>query len=260
MPPDLPPIDLQQILSHLATIGLRVAGMMSFAPFVGSISIPARVRVMFTFALTALLYPVVCTPRMALGATAWTRLALGEAILGLALGLSIQFVFEGAQLTGQVAGFQFAFSLVNVIDPRSPVATPVLSILHQSDVLLLFLQLNVHHWMLRGLAQSFSYIPPGTFLATPLALHELLHDAGAMFASGVQLATPILLATMLIDVTVNFLSKAAPQMSAVYLSIPIKNLVGYAVLAIALTTWPAFFEKQFAQALGWSERLMYLSH
>jgi flagellar biosynthesis protein FliR len=253
-------IDLQQILSHLMTIGLRVGGMMSFAPFVGSISIPIRVRAMFTFALTALLYPVVSTPPMALGPAAWTRMVVGESVLGLALGLCLQFAFEGAQMAGQVGGFQFAFSLVNVIDPQTNVDTPVLSIFHQSVVLMLFLQLNVHHWMLRGLVQSFSYVPPGSFLATAPAMHELLHAAGAMFVSGVQLATPILLATLLIDFTVGFLSKAAPQMSAIYLSIPLKSLVGYGVLAISLTLWPAFFEKEFAQALGWSERMMHLSH
>ncbi len=59
---------------------------------------------------------------------------------GLALGLTIQFVFEGAQMAGQVGGFQFAFSLVNVIDPQTQVETPVLSVFHQLVVLLLFLQ------------------------------------------------------------------------------------------------------------------------
>src|SRR5277367_4939808 len=180
---------------------------MSFAPFLGSVSIPVRVRAAFTLVLTALLYPVVQIPHLALTPVAWTRLVLSEAILGLALGLTIEFVFEGAQMAGQVGGFQFAFSLVNVIDPQSQVETPVLSVFHQLVVLLLFLQLNVHHWMLRGLVKSFEYAPPGSLALAPLAAKELLHDAGAIWVAGVQLATPILLATVLIDVTVGFLSK-----------------------------------------------------
>jgi flagellar biosynthetic protein FliR len=253
-------VDLQQILSHAFLLGLRVAGMMSFAPFLGNISTPTAARAGFTLALTALLYPVITVPRLALTPLAWTRLALGEAVLGIAMGLCVQFVFEGAQLAGQVGGFQFAFSLVNVIDPTTNVDTPVLSTFHQMVVLLLFLQLNVHHWILRGLAKSFDYVPPGAFLAGPMALPEFLHDAGAMWLTGLQLATPILLATVLIDVTVGFLSKAAPQMSAIYLSIPLKILVGYGILSIALGLWPVFFEREFAHALGWSERLLRLSH
>jgi len=254
------PIDLQQILTHALTIGLRVGGLMSFAPFLGSVSIPVQVRAGFTIALTALLYPVIDVPYLALSPVAWTRLVLSEAILGMALGLTITFVFEGAQMAGQVGGFQFAFSLVNVIDPQSEVETPVLSVFHQLVVLFLFLQLNVHHWILRGLVKSFAYVPPGSVAITALSVKELFHNAGAMWLTGVQLATPILLATMLIDVTVGFLSKASPQMSAIFLSIPLKSLVGYGVLAIALGMWPGFFEKEFALAVGWSDRLLRFSH
>jgi flagellar biosynthetic protein FliR len=253
------PIDLQYILSHAFLIGLRVAGMMSFAPFLGNIATPTAVRAGFTLVVTALLYPVVAVPRLALAPLAWTRLALGEAVLGIAMGLCVQFVFEGAQLAGQVGGFQFAFSLVNVIDPTTNVDTPVLSTFHQLVVLLFLLQCNVHHWILRGLVKSFEYVPPGNFLITPLALRGFLHDAGAIWLIGLQLATPILLATVLIDVTVGFLSKAAPQMSAIYLSIPLKILVGYCVLSLALRMWPVFFEGRFAAALAWSERLLRLA-
>jgi len=253
------PIDLQQILSHAFIIGLRVAGVMSFAPFLGSISTATAVRAGFTLALTALLYPVTVVPHFVLTPLAWTRLALGETVLGIGMGLCVQFIFEGAQLAGQISGFQFAFSLVNVIDPNTNVDTPVLSIFHQMVVTLLFLQFNVHHWILRGLAKSFEYVPPGSFLIAPLAMKDFLHDAGAMWITGVQLATPILLATVLIDVTVGFLSKAAPQMSAIFLSIPMKILVGCAVLSFALEVWPVFFEREFILALGWTERLLRLS-
>ena len=254
------PFDLQRTLFHALAIALRVGGMMSFAPFLGSISIPPRVRAVFTLVLTALLYPVCPVPELSLTLLGWTRMALGEALLGLALGLCIEFVFEGAQMAGQIGGFQFAFSLVNVIDPNTNVETPVLSIFHQTVVLLLFLQMNVHHWLLRGLVKSFEYVPPGSFLLTRPAVQELFHDAGSMWLAGLQLAAPVLLATVLIDVTVGFLSKAAPQMPAIFLSIPLKSIVGYVVLAAALRLWPIFFEKQFAQALGWSERLMRVAH
>ena len=63
-------------------------------------------------------------------------------------------------MAGQILGFQLGYSLVNVIDPQTQVDTPVLSVFHQAVVLLLFLQLGVHRWLLRGLAKSFEYLPP----------------------------------------------------------------------------------------------------
>ncbi len=255
----MPPFLELMVLRGLA-IGLRVGGLMSFAPFIGNASIPARIKAVFTLAITALLYPICPVPQVALTVVGLTRLALGEAVLGLGIGLCLQFIFEGAIMAGQLGGFQFAFSLVNVIDPTTNVDTPVLSVFHQLFALLIFLQLNVHHWLLRGIVKSFDYVPVGSVVLRLPMLKELFRDAGGLWLVGVQIATPILLSTILLDVAVGFLSKASPQMPAILLSIPLKSLVGYAILAATVGLWPVFFERHFALALGWSERLLHLGH
>jgi flagellar biosynthetic protein FliR len=251
---------LQHVLFRILPIGLRVGGVMSFAPFLGSASVPAQIKAALTVVITVLLYPVCPVPPIAPTLSGWTHLVLGEITLGLAIGLCLQFVFEGAQLAGQLAGFQFAFSLVNVIDPQTNVDTPVFSIFYQLVALLLFLQFNIHHWVLRSIVKSFEYAPVGSIVMSAGAMKELFRAAGGMWLVGVQIAMPVLLATMLLDITVGFLSKASPQMPAIYLSIPIKSLVGYAVLATSVGLWPGIFEKQFALALGWTERLFHLAH
>ena len=233
---------------------------MTFAPFLGSPVIPARIKAVFTLALTALLYSVCPVPALVLTPEGWTRVALSELTLGLAIGLCLQFVLEAAQLAGQIAGFQFAFSLVNIIDPTTNVDTPVLAIFHQLTALLFLLLMNVHHWLLRGVVKSFEYVPVGSVTISSATMGELFHAAGGMWLAGMQIALPLLLATLLIDVAVGFLSKASPQMPALFLSVPLKSLGGYAVLAIGVALWPGVFEKQFGLALGWAERVMHLAH
>jgi len=251
---------LEQIAFRFMAISLRVGGLMSFAPFIGDSSIPIRIKAVFTLSITALLYPICPIPHFALSLIGLSRLAMGEAVLGLGMGLCMQFVFEGAVMAGQIAGFQFAFSLVNIIDPQSNVDTPVLSVFHQLAALLLFLQFNVHHWLLRGIVKSFDYVPVGAVSLGLPATRELFRATGGLWLVGVQIAAPILIATMLIDVAVGFLSKASPQMPAILLSIPVKSLLGYAILAIVVGLWPVFLERQFALALGWSEHLLHLAH
>jgi flagellar biosynthesis protein FliR len=252
-----------EILEHIITrgglIGLRVGGLMTFAPFFSSSSFPTRIKAVMTLALTALLYPTLTVPVTAMSPERWTQVALRESVLGLATGLCLQFVFEGVLLAGQIGGFQLGFSLVNVIDPQTNVDTPVLSTFVQMSWILLGLELNLHHWILRGVCKSFLYVPVGGALFGQGVVRELLRDAGAMFLVGVQIAAPLLFATVVIDVTVGFLSKASPQLPAILLSIPMKNLVGYAVLAIGIGLWPGLFERQFLLALGWSERLLHLA-
>lgn len=254
------PLYLQQFIFGVLPIGLRVGGLMSFAPFVGSASIPPQIKAVLTLVVTALIYPVCHVPPIASTLAGWIRIVLGEVTMGLAIGLCLQFVLEGAQVAGQLVGFQFAFSLVNVIDPQTNVDTPVLSIFYQLLALLFFLQFNVHHWLLRGVAKSFEYAPVGSLVINSAVLHSFFHAAGAMWLVGVQIASPVILATMLLDITIGFLTKASPQMPAIFLSIPMKILVGYAVMAISFGLWPAVFEKEFAIALAWSERLFHLAH
>jgi len=178
----------------------------------------------------------------------------------LMMGLSVQLVFEGMQIAGQLAGAQLGFSLAAIIDPLTNIDTPVLSVFHQTVAMLIFLQLNVHHWLLRGIVKSFDYLPVGTAMVTLPTLQELFRAAGAMWLIGVQIAAPILIATLLLDIAIGFLSKASPQLPALFIGISAKSLIGYMVLAASAALWPKLLEGQFTNALGWSEHLLRLAH
>ena len=96
------------------------------------------------------------------GVLGWVEVVSAEVVTGLLLGLAVQFVMEGAQMAGHIMGVQAGYSLVTLLDPQTQADTPVLATFQQLLAVLIFLQLNVHHWLLRGLAASFAYLPPGT--------------------------------------------------------------------------------------------------
>jgi len=249
---------LQNFLLHVLPIGLRVGGLMTFAPFLGSEVVPARVKAGFTIVVTAMLYGITPVSQSLLSTFGWLRMVLSEAAVGLVIGLSVQIVLEGMQIAGQLAGVQLGFSLAAIIDPQTNIDTPVLSVFHQMIALLIFLQFDVHHWMLRGIVKSFDYLPVGSSVFTLLTARGFLHASGAMWVIGAQIAAPILLATMVIDITVGFLSKASPQFPALFVGISAKSIAGYVVLAASAALWPTVLEAQFGKALGWSERLLHL--
>src|SRR6202012_3374764 len=72
--PRLPPmieIPLISSISAFLTIGVRLSGLMLFAPFFGSVVIPVPVKAILVFALTLLLFPVVGHQIMAAGISNW---------------------------------------------------------------------------------------------------------------------------------------------------------------------------------------------
>jgi len=250
---------LETVVGRVLMVGARVSALMVFAPFLGSATIAPRIKAAFTVALTALLYPAVTADLPALsGARGW-QVAGGEFVVGLIMGMTLQFVFEGVELAGQVAGFQVGHSLANLINPLSDAETPVLANFYQAIALLIFLQLDVHHWVLRGLAKSFQYCPPGMVVASPLVAEQLWRAAGGMLVMAVQIAIPILLATILIDISLGFLGKASPQLPVLLVGISVKSVVAFLVVMGTLRFWPGLLERYFGEALAASERLMHLA-
>jgi len=93
----------------------------------------------------------------------------------------------------------------------------VLATFHELIVLLLFIQLHVPHWLLRGLARSFQYLRrPDTLRSPERRFSIFLHFTSGLWVAAVQIAAPVLVATVFIDVALGFLGKASPQLPVLY--------------------------------------------
>jgi flagellar biosynthetic protein FliR len=250
---------LETVAGRVLIVGARVSALMVFAPFFSSATISPRIKAGFTVVLTALLYSVLAPglPSFS-GARGW-QVAGGEFVVGLLMGITLQFVFEGVELAGQVVGFQVGYSLANLINPLADVETPLLSIFYQAVALLIFLQLDVHHWVLRGLVKSFQYCPPGMLVANRVVAEQIWRAAGGMLIMAVQVAIPTLLATILIDISLGFLGRASPQLPVLLVGMSVKSVVAFLVIVGTLRFWPGLLERYFGEALAMSERLMQLA-
>jgi flagellar biosynthetic protein FliR len=253
------PLHLEAIVSAVMFAGLRIGGLMLFAPFFSSGSMPVPVKAGLTIAITALLYPVYGTAQLESGAVGWVGVCIGEVVVGLLLGLTLQFILEAAQMAGQILGVQAGFSLVSILDPQTQADSPVISTFIQLVTLVIFLQLDVHHWLLRGLAASFAYLPPGSVTLSLGVATGLLRAAGAIWLVGLQIAAPVVVATLLIDVTLGFLAKSSPQIPILFLGLSIKSVVALTILSGTLMLWPRLFEHHFAAGISTGERLLHLA-
>jgi flagellar biosynthetic protein FliR len=252
-------LHLENTVMAVACVGARVSGLLVFSPVLGSNSISPRLKVGLVILLVALLYPV-CGPHgLSLNVSELAAVMLTELLAGLLMGIAVQIVFEAAQLAGQIIGMQVGFSLVNILDPNTQVETPVISVFTQMLVTLIFFQMNIHHWLLRGLANSFAYLPVGGFAVTEGLAQKLLHVFGAMWLAGVQIAAPVLIATLLTDLMLGFLGKASPQLPVLFLGLSIKSMVGLSVLAMSLKYWPGIFEQYFSNSIRSAEGLLHLA-
>jgi len=246
-------------LSAMTLVLVRVTGLLVFAPFFGSSALPVRAKAVFSGAVAFLLAPLVSTLPGAHAAVSFSAL-LGELAVGLLYGLTLTFLNEMLIFAGQLAGFQFSFSLVNLLDPSSAIQTPLLGDLFQLAGTLIVLAAGLDRILIASLVRSFRAVPLGGYGLAPASALAVVRAAGGIFFAATELAAPVLAATLLVEIAVALLGKISPQLPVMSLTVPLKTLTGFLVLLGSLALWPRFIEARFASLLDLAERLLLPAH
>jgi flagellar biosynthetic protein FliR len=125
--------------------------------------------------------------------------------------------------------------------------------------MLLFLRMDVHFWLLRAVGNSYRYLPPATTHLSSFFTLAIVKTAGEVFGLGIQIAAPVLSATLAADIVLGLLGKASPQMPLMLLGPAVKSLLGLVILIATLKYWPALFHRLFIDSITNGERILHLA-
>ena len=153
-------------LSAMTLALVRVSGMVAFAPFFSSTALTLRTKAVFAGAVAFLLarwWPLCPAPDLSIGFSA----LLGELAVGLVYGLTLALLNEMLLFAGQIAGLQFSFSLVNLLDPNSAIQTPLLGDLFQLMGTLVVIGAGLDRILLASMVRSFRAAPLGSYALAP---------------------------------------------------------------------------------------------
>lgn len=244
-------------LSAMLLALVRVSGMVVFAPFFSSTALPVRAKTVLVGLIAFLLGPLVATLPRAHAEIGFSAV-IGELGVGLVYGLVLALLNEMLLFAGEIVGLQLSFSTVNLLDPTSSIQTSLMSDLFQLMGTLVLISAGLDRILLASLVRSFRVVPLGSYVLSPVTSTAIVQAAGGIFLAAVELAAPVLAATMLVEVSVALLSRMSPQLPVMSLTVPLKTLVGFAVLCGSLALWPRFIEARFSGLLDFAERLLQL--
>jgi flagellar biosynthesis protein FliR len=247
--------DWAHFLSALVLALVRVSGMVAFAPFFSSNALPARAKAAFVLALSYLLAPLVAALPNARVEITYEGL-IGEVGVGILYGLTLALLNEMMMFAGQILGAQLSFSLVNLLDPSSSIQTPLLGDLFQLMGTLVLITAGFDRILLASMIRSFHAVPLGGFVLSQAGVLGVVKAASGVFLAAVELSAPVMAATLLVEVTVALLGKISPQLPVMSLTVPIKTLAGFVVLAGSLAVWPRFIGARFAGLLDLAQALI----
>lgn len=230
---------------------VRVLMILMIAPILGTGRFPAQVRIGLALFLAAMLLPI--QPQRE---QAWEALRFGvcvgqEVVTGLMVGFASTIAFTGVQMAATFIGLQSGFRMASMLNPNlSDVIQQRGSSLEQIYtilVVMLFLTVDGHHWVLVGIQRTFQLVPAGEFALSPFSLDRLLALTGMMFDTALFLAIPVLGTLLLVSLALAIVARAVPQVQVVFLGAPLKMGLGMLTLGFAIPWMAVFIVERFSR-------------
>jgi len=214
---------------------VRIAAMMMASPIFNIRQIPVRFRMLLAVLITVLVQPVLpASPVVAVFSSEAALILLQQIGIGVALGFLMQMAFNALILGGQVMAFSMGLGFANMMDPANGVQVPVVSQFWLILAMLAFLLMNGHLVLISAIVDTFTVLPIAVDGFGRAGIWELLSWASRMFAAGLLVALPVIIALLLVNIGMGVVSRAAPQLNIFAIGFPITLMMGFLLIWITL--------------------------
>jgi len=236
--------------SLITTFFLVLMRMTSFVfscPLYAVPGIPPLVKVGLSFILAVLVTPVVQPPDLAFPGGLWgfALAVFSEVGVGLALGFVCSLIFNIIRVAGQLLDLQIGFAMATLLDPLSGSMNTLISRFLYLMTLVLFLNVDGHHALIRAMVKSYELVPLTAAGINGEVTLLMIRIFAETFALAVQICAPVVAILVITDLALGLVGKTAPQMNIFQLGFPLKIAVGVISLAVLLPTLTSVFKLIF---------------
>ena len=228
--------EVNNILSGAIPIFARIAGLMRTAPFLQRTEIPMIAKVGFTLIFTVILSMVLKPESPAVGVSIVYSIGINF-LCGALIGFIVNCILRAVESGGDMINMQQGVSSATIMDPTTSSQISIMGRLFSMLGLIIFLKIGGAYWTFNALIRSFEVFP---VYATFVPLDEIVNMpylvkiTSNVLYIGLQIAGPVLLATLGQDIILGIISKTAPQVNVFSLSFLFKPVMGAFILIVIL--------------------------
>jgi len=239
--------DIYRFLLLFTRLGVALMIMPGF----GGVTVQTQIRLVLALSMSFLMLPVLgpLLPPLPRNPGGLVLLIFGEAMVGFFLGIVVQVLLSALDIAGAFVGFQIGLTNAFSFDAISQQQSQLLSAFLSNIALVVIFATDLHHLMLRAVADSYVLFPPGQALPLDDFSHTISTMMGAAFALGIKMAAPILVFGLTFYSGMGLLSRLVPQMQVFFIAVPIQILVGMWMLMVALPLMMTLFMRSFESGL-----------
>lgn len=210
----------------------RMIGFLRFAPVFNRKEIPGMVKIslalIFTVILVSVLKPVAPPDQASM-----IYGVVINIVCGAMIGFLANCILLAIEAGGDMINMQMGLSSATVLDPTTQAQTSIMGKYFMLFATLIFIQVGGIYWLIQAFVRSFDIFP---MYGTSIPLNQIVNMeylitiTSNILYVGLQIASPILLATLGQDIILGIISKTAPQVNVFQLSFLFKPVLGAAIM------------------------------
>ena len=172
---------------------------------------------------------------------------LREIMVGLLLGFAVSLVFTVLSAAADLIAVQMGLNLQALLNPHAAFQARqenALAVFYGMLATVIFLTVNGHHALLRGLQATFDLVPLNSFEIQPGHMNVMAALTTTMIVSAFQIAFPVMAALLIADVAAGLLARMVPQINVFFVNLPLKLFLGFLVMLVSMPFTVSFFREQ----------------
>ncbi len=230
--------EVNNILASGIPIFARVAGLMRTTPFLQRTEIPMIGKVGFALIFTVML-SMFLKPEVPPQNFSMVYSIIVNFLCGALLGFIVNCIVKAIESGGDMINMQQGVSSATIMDPTTSSQISIMGRIFGLLGLIIFIEIGGVYWTFNAFIRSFEIFP---VYATAIPLDEivnmpyLIKITSNVLYIGLQIASPVLIATLGQDIILGIISKTAPQVNVFQMSFLFKPCLGSAILVVVLPT------------------------
>ncbi|MDA8071860.1 MAG: flagellar biosynthetic protein FliR [Actinomycetota bacterium] len=171
-----------------------------------------------------------------------------QVVVGVALGFSVQILVSAVSAAGSMIDLLSGVNPLPSFDPLSQSQVPLFGRLYDQVAIVCLFVSNGELLLVRGFEYSFSVNVAGIFQGSDLA-GVLVGDLATFFTATLEIAAPVLVVLFAIQIALALVAKAAPQINAWWLGMPLQILLALILSAFAIRVVPPYLSELVTRSL-----------
>ena len=197
----------------------RVMGFFRLAPVFNKKEIPGMVKICLALLFTFLVTPFLKPETMAGTQDSFVLSILLNFVVGAIIGYIAQLILLAIDAGADMINMQMGLSSAMVLDPTTSSQVSILTRIISLLGILIFMNIGGVYWLIKAFLRSFE-----------IFMDYLIKMSSNVLYMGLQIASPVLLATLGQDIILGVISKTAPQVNVFQLSFLFKPVFGAAIM------------------------------